>query len=210
MFNIVSSIIDRREVITDADLLSESDSKSVIQMFSIPPLSEHQPRLQQPTQQQQWTQQQRQEERPSSSLSESSHRTRTSSMEGCVSNAPLWRTALGTFVYNSNSRTRIRSANHAAGLIGLIQLAGAHPSRLIGTLGHNNWTSWFQDNINVSFQADGPLGMYNQVLPLVLVRHFSTASNQARELYNCHHLNDQSGAAHEDVPQWAQQLFRLF
>jgi hypothetical protein len=52
--------------------------------------------------------------------------------------------------------------------------------------------------------------MYNRVLPLVLARHFSTASNQARELYDCHHSNDQSGAAHEDVLPWAQQLFRLF
>ncbi len=131
-------------------------------------------------------------------------------MEGRVSNAPLRQTALGTFVYNSNGRTGIRSANHTAGLIGLIQLAGAHPSGLIGTLGYNNRTSWFQDNIDVIFQADGPLGMYNRVSPLVLARHFSTASNQARELYDRHHLNDQSGAAHEDVPPWAQQLFRLF
>jgi hypothetical protein len=45
---------------------------------------------------------------------------------------------------------------------------------------------------------------------LVLARHFSTTLNQAKKLYHCHHSNDQSGAAHEDVPPWAQQFFCLF
>ncbi len=36
------------------------------------------------------------------------------------------------------------------------------------------------------------------------------ASNQAKELYDRHHSNDQSGAAPEDVPPWAQQFFCLF
>ncbi len=31
-----------------------------------------------------------------------------------------------------------------------------------------------------------------------------------KELYDCHHSNDQSGAAHKDVPPWAQQFFHLF
>jgi hypothetical protein len=74
----------------------------------------------------------------------------------------------------------IRSANHAAGLIGLIQLAVAHPSGLIGNLGHNNRTTWFQDNTKAIFQADRPLGMLRSVSSAVLVRHFATASNQAR------------------------------
>ncbi len=52
--------------------------------------------------------------------------------------------------------------------------------------------------------------MFNQISSLVLAWHFSTASNQVKELYNCHHSNDQSGAAHKDVPPWAQQFFCLF
>jgi hypothetical protein len=97
-----------------------------------------------------------------------------------MSNALRRRSAHGPFVFNSNGRTGIRTANHAAGLIGLLQLAGAHPSRLVGALGHNNQTTWCQDNNDVIFQAIGLLGMFNQVSPLVFLRHFSLASNQAR------------------------------
>jgi hypothetical protein len=86
----------------------------------------------------------------------------------------------------------------------ILQLAGAHPSGLIGTLGYNNRQTWFQENADAIFQSDGPLGMFNQVSPLVLARYFSIASNHAKELYNHHHSNNQSGAAHEDVPLWAQ------
>jgi hypothetical protein len=85
-----------------------------------------------------------------------------------------------------------------------------HPNGLIGTLGYNNQTSWFQDNIDVIFQADGPLGMFNQVSPLVLVWHFSITSSHVRNLYNHQHSIDQSGAAHEDVPPWAHHFFCLF
>jgi hypothetical protein len=175
------SLIKLCEVITDADLSSPSDSKSVMEMFSIPPLA--------------WQPQQQCQERPSSSLSNSTNRTRSSSTKG-VSNALRRRSALGPFVFASNGRTGIRSANHAAGLIGLLQLAGAHSNGLIGTLGHNNRTTWFQDNIEAIFQAKGPLRMFNQISLMVLARHFSTASNQAKELYNCHHSNNQSGDAH--------------
>jgi hypothetical protein len=56
------SLIDRREVIADADLSSPSDSKSVVEMFSNPPLA------QQPQQQCQ--------ERSSSSLSNSTNKMR--------------------------------------------------------------------------------------------------------------------------------------
>ncbi len=140
------------------------NSELVVEMFSIPPLA------QQPQQQRQ--------ERPSSSLSNSTNRTCSLSTKG-VSNAPHRRSALGPFVFTSNSRTGIRSAKHAAGLIGLLQLAGAHPNGLIETLGHNNRTTWFHENIEAIFQADGPLGMFNQISPMVVARHFSMASNQA-------------------------------
>ncbi len=35
------------------------------------------------------------------------------------------------------------------------------------------------------------------------------ASSQAKDIYDCIHSNDQTGAAH-DVPPWAQQFFRFF
>ncbi len=223
------SLIDRQEFIADADLSSKSDSESVVEMFSIPPMAQepqqqHQERLssslsnstnrtrspsteelppmaQEPQQQCQ--------ERLTSSLSNSTNRTRLPSNKG-VSNAPRRRSPIGPFVYTSNGRTGIRSANHATGLIGILQIAGAHPNRLIGTLGFNNCQSWFQQNIDAIFQSDGPLGMFNAISPSVLARHFSTASNQAKEIYDYHHLNNQSGANHEDVPPWVQQFFRLF
>jgi hypothetical protein len=101
-----------------------------------------------------------------------------------MSNAPHRQSALGPFVFNSNIRTGVKSVNYAAGLIGTLQLAGAHPSSLVGTLGHNNWTAWFQDNIEAIYQSNGPLGMYNPISPLVLQHHFSLASNQARGVYD--------------------------
>jgi hypothetical protein len=52
--------------------------------------------------------------------------------------------------------------------------------------------------------------VFEQSQQLVLAWHFSTALNQAKELYNHHHSNDQSSAAHKDVLPWAQQFFCLF
>ncbi len=69
-------------------------------------------------------------------------------------------------------------------LIGLLQLASANPSSLVGTLGHSNQAVWFQDNIDAIFQSYGPMGMYNPISPLVLLRHFALASNQAKEVYD--------------------------
>jgi hypothetical protein len=114
------SLIDRREVIADDDLSFPSDSKSVVEMFSIPPLG------QQPQQQCQ--------ERSSLSLSNTTNTTRSPSTNG-ISNAPSRRVPLGPFVFTSNGTTGIRSTNHANGLIGILQLAGAHTSGLIRTLG---------------------------------------------------------------------------
>jgi hypothetical protein len=89
--------------------------------------------------------------------------------KGTTTNATQRRSALGGFVFTGNGRTGIRLANHAAEIIKLLQLAGAHPSRWEGTLGHNNWTPWFHENVNAIFQADSPLGMFNQVSLLVLL-----------------------------------------
>jgi hypothetical protein len=174
------SVIDRREIITNADLSSPSDSKLVMEMFSIPPLAQQQ--------------QQQCQEISTSSLSNSTNRTRLPSTKG-ISNAPRRRAPLGPYVFTSNGRTGIQSTNHATGLIDILQLANAHPNRLIRMLGYNNRQSWFQENIDAIFQSDGPLGM---------------SSNQAKEIYDCHHSNNQSGATHKDVPPWAQQFFCLF
>jgi hypothetical protein len=81
---------------------------------------------------------------------------------------------------------------------------------LVGTLGHNNWTAWFQDSIEAIFQSDSSLGMCTPISLLVLLHHFALASNQAREVYDQQHSNDQTGAAHEDVPPWIQSFFCLF
>ena len=183
-------------------------------MFAIPPLARQQV--------------QQQQERPSSTSTTNTSRSTTTSTsntsqlastantstantsDATTTNAAQRRSALGGFVFTSNGRSGIRSANHAAGIIGLIQLAGAHPSRWEGTLGHNQRTQWFTENVDAFFQADGPLGMFSQVSPLVLLRHFSAASNQARALFDRRHSNDQSGVEHEDIPPWAQQFFRFF
>jgi hypothetical protein len=117
------------------------------------------------------------------------------------------RLALGSFVFESDGRTGICSTNHAAGLIALFQLASGHPGGLVGTMGHNNRTGWFQDNINAIFQADGPLGMFRQVSANVLMRNVSVATAQARAMYDCLHSNDQTGTEHEDIPAWAQTIF---
>jgi hypothetical protein len=186
------SLIDRCEVIANADLSSLSNNKLVVKMFSIPPLA------QQPQQQCQ--------QRLSLSLSNSTNRMRLLSTVS-ISNAPGRRAPLGPFVFTSNGRTDISSTNHANGLIGILHLAGAHPNGLIRMLGYNYQQSWFQENIDATFQSDSPLGMFNQISPLVLAWHFFMALNQTKELYDHHHSNDQSSAAHEDVPPWAQQFF---
>jgi hypothetical protein len=190
------SVTDRRKIIGDDDLSSASDSDSVLEMFSIPPLGR-------PSQQQR-------QERSSSSLSiTTTNSTHLPANEG-VSNAARRRVPLGPFVFTSNGRIGIISTNHANGLIGILQLAGTHPSGLIGTLGYHNRQTWFQENVDAIFQLDGPLGRFNRVSHLVLAWHFSMASSQAKDIYDRLHSNDQTGAAHEDVPPWAQQFFRLF
>ena len=107
----VERLIHESEVIVDLGGLSES--KSVVAMFSIPPLARPRPRV---------------------SNSNATGLPHSSSTNG-ASNPPHRRSALGPFVHSSNGRTGIRSANHAAGLIGLLHLAGAHPTGLVGMLG---------------------------------------------------------------------------
>jgi len=149
----IASAIDRSEVIAADDLSDDSDS--VIEMFAIPPIAR------QPVERQ---------ERPSSTSTINTSRSSTStsnntsqsestttantSTAGSTSNVARRRTALGAFVFTNNGRSGIRSASHAAGIIGLLQLAGAHPSGWEGTLGHNQRTQWFNENVDAFFQAD--------------------------------------------------------
>jgi hypothetical protein len=164
---IVDRLIDRSEVIAGDSL---DNSNSVIEMFAIPPLAQ---------QQVQW-----QQERPS--LTSTTNTSRSTSLPTPASWCLLPTHLLPTPVraqqqmrhedvqllaicLPSNGRSGIRSANHAAGIIGLIQLAGAHPNSWEGTLGHNQRTQWFNENVDAFFQADGPLGMFIQVSPLVLL-----------------------------------------
>ena len=52
--------------------------------------------------------------------------------------------------------------------------------------------------------------MLKPVVASVLSRYFTIAQGQAKEYIDRNHSADQTGAAHEDVPQWARQFFRLF
>jgi hypothetical protein len=89
------SVTDRREIVGDDDLSSASDSDSVLEMFSIPPLGR-------PSQQQH-------QERSSSSLSNTTTNSTQSPANEGISNAARRRVPLGPFVFTSNGRTGIRS-----------------------------------------------------------------------------------------------------
>ena len=52
--------------------------------------------------------------------------------------------------------------------------------------------------------------MFKVVSPLVLLRHFAVVQGQAKDMFDRSHSTDQTGAAHEDVPPWAEHFFRLF
>jgi len=117
---------------------------------------------------------------------------------------------LGGFVWDTPEKTGIRDSARATAIIGILQLAASHPQGYLGSIGTNGRTAWFAEHSPVLFQHDGPLGCFNSVSNLILMRHFSTAQRQARELFNQQHSSDQSGAGEEDVPPWARQFCRFF
>lgn len=135
---------------------------------------------------------------------------RSSSQGGGSSTTPRRRILLGPFIKTINGRTGISSANHAAGIIGILQLAGGHENGFLGSLGQNNRQAWFQENIEALFQTGGPLGLFKVITAPVLARHFTNAQSHARELFDRNHSADQTGTAHEDVPPWVQHFFRMF
>jgi hypothetical protein len=110
----------------------------------------------------------------------------------------------------NRAETEIRSSNHATALIGLLELGRGHPDGITGAFGHNNRISWFRSNIDALFHEDGPLGSYVPVSANVLVCHVGQAQVLARSFYDRDHSNEQSGAAHKDVPEWARHFFQLF
>jgi hypothetical protein len=144
-------------------------------------------------------------QRPSSSMS-----NRSPSLGGGSSTTPRRRILLGPFIKTINGRTGISSANHAAGIIGILQLASGHENGFLGSLGQNSRLAWFQENIEAIFQTGGPLGMFKVVTAPVLARHFGNAQSHAKEFFDRYHSADQSGASHEDVPPWVQHFFRMF
>jgi hypothetical protein len=91
-----------------------------------------------------------------------------------------------------------------------MQLAGVHPSGLLGSMGHGNRQAWFQSTASMLFQSDGPLGGFNKVSASVLMRHVSAAERHARGMYGCSHSSNTTGAEHEDVPAWASHFYQLF
>ncbi len=106
--------------------------------------------------------------------------------------------------------TTIRLPRHATALIRIMQLAGAHPSGLLGSMGHSNCQAWFQSTASALFQSDGPLGGFNKVSASVLMQHVGVAERHARGMYGRSHSSDTTGAEHEDVPAWASQFYQLF
>ncbi len=121
---------------------------------------------------------------------------------------PQRRVQLGSFL--NRAQIEIRSSNHATNLIGLLELGRGHPNGINGAFGHNNRLSWFRSNIDALFCKDGPLGSYVPITSNVLVCHVGRAQLLARFIYDGDHSNEQSGAAHEDVPKWARPFPHLF
>ncbi len=90
---------------------------------------------------------------------------------------------LGGFVQTQVGVITICLPRHATALIGIMQLAGAHPSGLLGSMGHGNRQAWFQSTASTLFQSDGPLGGFNKVSASVLMQHVGAAEGHARGMY---------------------------
>jgi len=84
---------------------------------------------------------------------------------------------LGGFVWNTPEKAGICDSAHATAVIGNLQLAASHPQGYLGSIGTIGHTAWFAENSPVLFQHEGPLGCFNSVSNLILMRHFSAASS---------------------------------
>ncbi len=95
-------------------------------------------------------------------------------------------------------------------MIGLLELGRGHPDGITGAFGHSDRISWFRLNIDALFREDGPLGSDVPVCANILVCHVGQAQVLAQSFYDRDHSNKQSGAAHEDVPEWARHFSNFF
>jgi hypothetical protein len=149
------------EVIAD---VSDLDSKSMMAIFALPPVALPQPRP-------------RVQEVPrlNQATSSSGSGSSIAAQQGCQ--------LLGGFVQTQVGVITICLPRHATALIGIMQLAGAHPSGLLGSMGHGNRQAWFQSTASTLFQSDGPLGGFNKVSASVLMQHVGAAEGHARGMY---------------------------
>ncbi len=103
----------------------------------------------------------------------------------------------------------IRSTAHGTALTGLMQLASGNENGILSSLGHSNRSNWITQNIDVFFQAGGPLDLFRPVSTEVLQRHLKRAETLAHSIYDSHH-SSQGGEDHEDIPDWARSFFQYF
>ncbi len=115
---------------------------------------------------------------------------------------------LGSFL--NRVEIEIWSNDHAMALIRFLKLGGDHPNGIDSAFGHNYWISWFWSHIDGLFSEDGPPGRYVPLSANVLVCYVGQAQVLVRSFYDQDHSNEQSSAAHKDVPEWARHFFQLF
>ena len=106
--------------------------------------------------------------------------------------------------------TAIRSAEHAAGMLALIQTASAHQDGIIAALGSGSRTAWITANIHSLFRGDGALRGFRQLSVPILMRRLREAQLFTRRIYDGDHSNDQTGASHEEIPPWVRAWFQFF
>ncbi len=111
---------------------------------------------------------------------------------------------------DTTKRTGIRDSACATALVGILQLAKAHPQGFVGLIAHSVHGAWFAANVDILFQDDGPLGTFNPIQPQMLMHHFGVEMHQAKDYFNQGHSSKQSGAGEEEIPAWACQFFRFF
>jgi hypothetical protein len=107
-------------------------------------------------------------------------------------------------------RTGIRDSACATALVGILQLAKAHPQGFAGSIAHSVNGAWFTANVDILFQDNGPLGTFNPIRPQMLMGHFGVAMHQAKDYFNQGHSSKQSGVGKEAIPVWACHFFWFF
>ncbi len=115
-----------------------SNTKSVVAMFAILSLTRPRPQVQQDS------------GAPALSSDSSGAAGATlSTSRGAAAASFATSQTLGGFVFDTPERTGIRDAARASAIIGIPQMAEAHPQGFVGTLGPNSCTAWFTANSTV-------------------------------------------------------------